>query len=269
MLKSVNINQGNETNSFNTQVGLFTAQFFGGDSEVPHHHHADPYISFVQAGNYLEKNKKAEVYCEKNAVIIHPANDAHSNLFQSDSVVLSLFFKTAELEHLRPNAMDFGGQTFKSSNFKMLFHKISEELRVKDQYSDLVLEGLALEVLGEIMRNNIGQKVPCNETLAQKALEFLHDQNEGTVTLTDLEAGLNVPKGVITRSFKQATGYTIGEYMRKLRVNKAARLLQETSLPICEVALEVGFCDQAHLNRAFKRETQTTPLSYRKKYHAN
>ncbi|MHA1544198.1 MAG: helix-turn-helix domain-containing protein [Alphaproteobacteria bacterium] len=269
MLKSVNIAQANKINSFNTQVGLFAAQFFEGDSEVPHHHHADPYISFVQAGNYLEKSQKAEIFCEKNAVIIHPANDAHSNLFHSDCVVLSLFFKTAELEHLRPNAMDFGGQTFKTSNFKILFHKISEELRVKDQYSDLVLEGLALEVLGEIMRNNIGQKASRNENIVQKALEILHDQNEGMVTLSELETELSVQKSVIARSFKRATGYSIGEYLRKLKIKEASRLLQETDLPICQVALKVGFCDQAHMNRVFKRETQTTPLNYRKRFRAN
>lgn len=65
------------------------------------------------------------------------------------------------------------------------------------------------------------------------------------------------------RSFKELTGQSFVVYLNQFRVAKAQTLLHTTELPIAEVALEVGFCDQSYFGMIFRRLTQMTPHRYR------
>lgn len=264
MLNPIKIVETNTIQEISIPIGVLYKQFFPKETSVSHHRHTDPYISFVASGNYLEKGPRTEFLCDKNTAIIHPANDEHSNHFNRDSKVLSLFFGNTWLDKQGDFPNDFKSCTFKSAKMKILFDKISEEMKTNDPFGCMIMEGLALEVFGEILRHISGKNVSSGEEIAQKAMEYLHDNIEGTVYLRDLSDALNVQKIYIARSFKKATGFSIGEYMRKIKVQKACELLQHTSLPICEIALDAGFCDQSHLNNVFKREIRTTPLVYRK-----
>lgn len=67
----------------------------------------------------------------------------------------------------------------------------------------------------------------------------------------------------VARAFRRATGRTIGQYRRRLRVERAAVLLGRARRPIAEIAAVVGFADQAHLTRVFKAEMGLTPAAYR------
>ncbi|MEM9487494.1 MAG: helix-turn-helix domain-containing protein, partial [Myxococcota bacterium] len=56
----------------------------------------------------------------------------------------------------------------------------------------------------------------------------------------------------------------IGQYVRRLQVENAARQLVESPKSISAIAIDCGFCDQSHLTNAFKRVLGTTPASYRR-----
>ncbi|MBQ4832299.1 helix-turn-helix domain-containing protein [Pseudoalteromonas sp. MMG010] len=67
-----------------------------------------------------------------------------------------------------------------------------------------------------------------------------------------------------TRRFKQATNQSAVQYWQQLRVEAAKELLASSNLSIQEVALEVGYNDQGHLTRVFKKVLYQTPSAYRK-----
>lgn len=248
-----------------TPVGGFYQQHFSAENLIPDHFHEDPYISFVQTGNYIEKSIANEFYCDKGSIIFHPAKESHSNQFIDETRVFSLFLKPDQLGRQKGKALECGATKFKSASLNILFRKVFEELRVQDEFREIILEGLALEIVGEVLRINFGHKAQICENIAQRTLEILHGNNQAPISLRDISRQLNVQKIYIARSFKKTTGFTIGEYQRKIRVQKACELLQKTNLPICEIALEAGFCDQSHLNKVFKQQAYTTPLNYRKK----
>ena len=68
----------------------------------------------------------------------------------------------------------------------------------------------------------------------------------------------------MARVFRQHCGVTLGEYVRKLRVDFAARQLISTDEPLTGIAFAAGFSDQSHFTRTFKRQTGMTPDAFRR-----
>ena len=64
--------------------------------------------------------------------------------------------------------------------------------------------------------------------------------------------------------FKHVTGRTFTEYVSSVRVEKAKELLRREDKSISGIAYAVGFSDNAHFDKVFKREVGISPLQYRK-----
>ena len=69
--------------------------------------------------------------------------------------------------------------------------------------------------------------------------------------------------------FKMLFKMTPFEYLRKLRVNHAIKLLTATTKSIAEIAQSCGFSDSAHMIKIFKEDTGLTPAKYRKEASSN
>ena len=67
----------------------------------------------------------------------------------------------------------------------------------------------------------------------------------------------------LAKGFRRHRGESVGQVLRRLRVEHASRLLARTSDPIVDVAASSGFADQAHLTRVFRRFTGVTPARFR------
>jgi transcriptional regulator GlxA family with amidase domain len=65
--------------------------------------------------------------------------------------------------------------------------------------------------------------------------------------------------------FKKATGMTFVKYLTHLRVAHAHRLLTTTDLPISEIAVSAGFCDQSYFDRRFRQHYGETPRKVRER----
>lgn len=66
-----------------------------------------------------------------------------------------------------------------------------------------------------------------------------------------------------SRLFKQTTGFSPSRYLIRLRIAHARRLLRETTRPMIEVGLEVGYTSPSHFAHTFQREVGVTPSEYR------
>jgi AraC family transcriptional regulator len=97
----------------------------------------------------------------------------------------------------------------------------------------------------------------------QRALDYIHDNLETGMSLQEVAdaAGLSVHH--FAHLFKESIGETPHRYVIRQRVERARRLLEQGDLSLAEVALAVGFYDQAHFTNNFKRLTGTTPRAAR------
>lgn len=79
-----------------------------------------------------------------------------------------------------------------------------------------------------------------------------------------LERNLGLSKTQLFRKLKALTGYSAANYIRHIRLLKAAELLQSTELPIREVAERVGFNELSYFSNSFMAEFKSSPTEWRK-----
>jgi AraC family transcriptional regulator len=86
-----------------------------------------------------------------------------------------------------------------------------------------------------------------------RAVEYIQDQLHTDLTVSRIAQAVYVSPYHFTKLFKQSTGQSPHQYVVEARVRKAKELLTKGKFTISEVAYRVGFVDQSHLTRHFKR----------------
>ena len=124
-------------------------------------------------------------------------------------------------------------------------------------------EGKIIGVAGfsrTVQRLDTGTEV--SDRLA-RVIQHLHQNLTESLPTAELakSAGLSVSQ--FERRFREACGTSPRQYLLRLRVDAAGRLLIGTELTVSEIAQDCGFHDHAHLSRSFRKIMQLSPSDYR------
>lgn len=84
-----------------------------------------------------------------------------------------------------------------------------------------------------------------------------------SLSLKDLAKQFSISQRSFTRRFKAANGINATKYWQQLKIEAAKDLLASSNLSIQEISFQVGYQDQSHLSKLFKKELGTTPREYR------
>jgi AraC family transcriptional regulator len=95
--------------------------------------------------------------------------------------------------------------------------------------------------------------------------ENLEQNLDAPTSLAGLAGLIDLSQSRLVRGFKASTGFAPYMWVTKARIGKAEALLMDDKLGLSEIALEVGFADQSHFTKAFKRNTGVTPGEWRRK----
>jgi AraC-like DNA-binding protein len=93
--------------------------------------------------------------------------------------------------------------------------------------------------------------------------DLLHERLADPPTLAELAATTELSQFALLRAFRAEMGLPPHAYLNQLRIRRA-RLLLDDGVPAANVAAEVGFADQAHLTRHFKRVVGVPPAAYQR-----
>jgi AraC-like DNA-binding protein len=104
----------------------------------------------------------------------------------------------------------------------------------------------------DVRRNKLGDKA------IARVIDYMHANLAETITLETLASLIQFSKYHVVRSFRDAMQLPPHAYLNQLRIAHAKRLLLK-GIPPADVAAQVGFADQAHLTRLFKRTLGVTP----------
>ncbi|MCF0056117.1 chromate resistance protein ChrB domain-containing protein [Dyadobacter sp. CY356] len=105
---------------------------------------------------------------------------------------------------------------------------------------------------------------------AHELKDIIQDQIDTNLSLSlkEIAEGLQIHPSYVSREFsKYFSNLSFGEYIRKLRIEKAVDLLSNDNHTLSEIAYLTGFSDQSHFNRIFKAHTGQNPSKFRKSLH--
>jgi AraC family transcriptional regulator len=128
-----------------------------------------------------------------------------------------------------------------------------QELEHRDPAWELIAEGLVLSGLGHLTR--IAELAARRPVWLDDAVALARQQQP----LAEIARRIGRHPSHVAREFHRHEGVTIGEYVRRCRLELAARALRRGGQSIGEVALDAGFCDQSHFTNAFRRVFGLTP----------
>jgi AraC-like DNA-binding protein len=100
----------------------------------------------------------------------------------------------------------------------------------------------------------------------QPALAFVADHYRETITLDQIAETMHVSSSRARHLFKEATSVGFKEYVTKLRLAEAKRLLLNSKVNVCEVASAVGYSNIHQFYKVFHRYTRMSPADYRRYY---
>jgi AraC family transcriptional regulator len=233
---------------------------------IPKHSHEMASLYFLLAGSLTEQFRRENVERRTDELVFTPADLPHSDVFLGRGgrcLIIelhpALLARLSDCHTLPTTMRSFRGQA------AWLSRRLSDEFCFSDG-SPLVAEGLLLEILGEICRE--GARLPSSQsqTKINQAREFIEGAFSQPISLNDVARVVGLHPVHVARMFRQTHRCSVGEYLRRRRVDYARSQLSELDKPLSEIASEAGFCDQAHFTRTFHKLTGLSPSQYRARH---
>ena len=207
-------------------------------------------------------------------VIIYPASSHHWVRWRRETEFLLLFLDVAFVTRMAKElatidtieVMEYE-QEFRDPLVQQIGLALKAELDGESAVSSsLYAESLATALSAHLLRHHTVQQPVIREwsgnipnTTLQRVLEYIHDNLDHTLTLAELASIADISSYHLAHIFKQTFGIAPHQYILRTRIERAKALLLQGQLSIAEIAIRVGFFDQSHFTRTFKRTVGMTP----------
>ena len=255
---------GENLRSYKAASFALFERFYPPRFETPKHSHKRDLFCFVIDGDYTETYGNRTRECGSSTLLFHPQEELHAERFHDSgghSFIIEIEPQWLESVRARHALLD-ASAGFKGGVMELLALRLYKEFVHIDDVSDLIIEGLMLEMVGEAARRpvNGGSRPP---SWLVQAKDLLHARFAEPLKLADIAQAVGVHPVHLAQAFHKSYCSTVGDYVRKLRIECACHELATSGSPIVDIALAAGFCDQSHFTRTFKRFTGVAPSQYR------
>jgi len=243
---------------------VMTERVYPARYETPAHVHDRPLFCVVLDGSYEEVNSGRTHECTSSTMLFHAAHEEHLERF-GGAGGRSLIVEIEPAWYQRVREVAPGGVSTaacEGGSLRMSGTRLYREFLNSDESSRLIIEGLLLEMAGEFLRLRQpgGGRPP---RWLGDVREYIQANFAQRLTLELIGRAANAHPVHVAQTFRRFHQCTIGEYLRRLRVDFACKELSGSEKPMSEIALSAGFSDQSHFNRSFRREVGMSPTQYR------
>lgn len=238
----------------------------------PHVHDRSTFAVILSGGFDLAFTnpsiRRSRFACPSGTVLTQPAGEKHVNYIcdrGAGGVVVQPHAAADALPKRCVRLLD-RVTAFRDGPIADAARTLAREMEFADDMTPLVVESLVLEMLARAARldAHLGLDTARPPAWLLRAVEFAHEHFRRSVRIGDVADAAGVHPAHLAAVFRRVHHVPLGVYLRRLRVDWAAEQLLRTDMPVAVIAAEAGFADQAHLTRAFKRVTGSTPAAYRK-----
>jgi AraC-like DNA-binding protein len=133
----------------------------------------------------------------------------------------------------------------------------------KEKHTQNPVDNVFIDVYNRFIKEKSAKKkIP---DWVKELKQIIQDQIDTNLNLTEISRSLDINPSYLSREFsKHFNNLSFGEYIRKLRIEKATALMERNEHSLTEIAYLTGFSDQSHFTRIFKQHTGKSPSTYRK-----
>lgn len=254
-----------QTNKMIDLGGIILTDTVYTHEKVDWHYHQNAYFTFILEGTVIEGNKKEVYNCAAGDLLFHNWEEPHYNI-KPEGFTRGFHI---EIEHDWFNNLDFdtfdlqGSINIINPDLKFLLYKIFRETKTDDPITSLSIQTLLLEILGTMLRTDQSATNKKPNWVSEVNL-LLNDQFSEHLSLDYLSKTLDIHPVHLSRDFPKYFYSGLGEYIRKLRVQRSLQLISQKELNFTAIAMECGFSDQSHFIRCFKEVNGITPSQFRK-----
>jgi len=223
--------------------------------EISPHRHDWPYLLLPALGAYSEICDGRRIFIDGPAAVLQPARAMHANsIGEAGLETISIQFDPAWLGR----RMELGRmRCWLGGPVALAARRLGAAWR-SAAIPERILAARTADFLEAALGRGSGQRPAWLPALRTALSE---GEQAGTAALAR-RLGLN--PAWLARAYRAAMGEGLHETSRRRRVERASTLLRGSDLPLAEIALASGFCDQSHMNRAFRALSGRTPLDVRK-----
>jgi AraC family transcriptional regulator len=260
---------GKTSQSLSARGFRFTEKAYSRQASLPAHAHELSHFCFVLAGNYHEHIGRRLFHREPLTLVYYPPDVSHAEEHFTNGRHLLVEIDSGRLDRIKEYGARLDEPVFVANDpSRWLATRMYREFSDRDGLSELALESLSNELLIAVSRQSTRvteRKPPMWLAWAQ---DVLRDNFVAPPSLDELARIVEVHPTHLARVFRQFERCTIGDYVRRLRVDYARRRIVDSPDPLVEIALSAGFADQTHFTRTFKRVTGMTPKEFRRTFTA-
>ncbi|MGE8481270.1 MAG: helix-turn-helix domain-containing protein [Pseudomonas sp.] len=237
------------------------------------HSHEHFSIGAITAGRSTYIHEQSEFQVSAGTVVLMNPGDVHACNPIDDQPwsYLMLYVETpwlTDLQHQLGFSQDSAFRRFSITHNRdlELFTGLRNvyEVLIDQQQDVLRKHSAAVEFFTEVQQrlNPIDQPLREPNFKLERAADYIRDNCTHQLKLEDICEAAQLSPSYLIRAFKQHYGMTPHAFLVNRRIQFARDRLRSGRL-IADVALEAGFADQAHFQRAFKQHLAATPGQYR------
>ena len=225
------------------------------------HYHENLHICFVFQGGKAETKKETSYTQKGGSIFFYHAEETHRWISPNPiSKSANIEIGQAFLNKYSLKESDIKKAIYSNVSAKTLMLKMQQEMVMKEVNSKTAIESLLLELVS-FSKSSPSKKAP---PWVIHLNELLHDQWNEPMSLPEIAFIVGVHPITISKFFRKYFSCTLGEYQRKLKIEKSIQLIKESQLSLTEIAFLCGFTDQSHFTRNFKKMTGFLPKDFQK-----
>jgi AraC family transcriptional regulator len=225
------------------------------------HFHENPIISFILAGDSVERINRETNLRVAGDIRFYRAGDLHQvKIKRFPSRNLNFELETGFLSRNGFSEESIKRAIEKNPSARLLFLRAYRELSENDALTDTSIQILLFSLISESLILS-RDKMPGWINILY---EILNDRWNEPLGLQELACVAGVHPVTISKYFTRYFRCTFGEYVRRLRIDKSLAMIKNSQLSLTEIALACGFADQSHFTRNFKGLTGFLPKDFKK-----
>jgi AraC family transcriptional regulator len=244
---------------------VFTEYLYRERAVIDRHCHELAYFSLVLGGSYEEQCSQKQIrHCDSKNILYHPAGEVHSDAFGNcGGKIFSIELEPRWTSTLREYEMQAEESlALPHHQVSWLARRAHQAFTDSDRRSALLLEATATELLYQLPWKHSAQAESGTPRWLKDVVEILHAEFCQPFSLTAIAQRVGAHPVHLARAFRRCYRMTVGQYVRRLRVDYTMNALAgEDSLS--DIAAHAGFSDQSHLGRVFRAATGMTPHQFR------